>query len=936
QRKLQHDATYSPAQRKLRYSPAQRKLEYIRQKSASAQKIANEQFCNRSTTTSTASTPNQADINLPVEIRESLKHAIKCDQKSMQVEGKVDAFCLPVCLICDRVIIGCETVHKLDKKVVLNAKTKFSVESYNSFYDMELNAELIKQYEVAGLEGLLLSPRATRTTNASTGDVHFSTCGNCYNSMKDKGSDKPPRHAIANGFAIGQVPTRILKNEDITEEMCALLAPVRPYAYLFAYSAGAHKSIRGHYSFFEMDLTHTGSVMNYFLKIGTNPMVYVVLNGRMTPKQKELVRQRAELDTAKMMELLEWFVTESGHPAYANVTPPSECPQPVVMEDEENANNTDKEMDPEVEHTFAGASYHFASNHDPNVETGVYETNQQFVASMLDRTMPTLLVSGGEYANLKELKLENVTPLQFPFGQGGPKQPRRTRISYLECYKLYSRLSLKQFMRADFLLVLNHMHGRLLSFNKAMIKCKSQNCGTTLAEKISTLDINDLNSAMMMIQTGQDPKGTAAEYIKTIKASCEPIGHSAEAAKKNRRRHFALCDYFGESSLFVTTTPCDECSFRVKVFVNAGEEQTLPSLGDLDDEDHIRQCYFDFEVRKRDRTLYPGACSLVYQHLMQIVTECLIGWNTKTKTGRVGVLGKPLAWSRTDEEQARKTLHAHWQIWLEWFNACREALFSDNEEERKRARDTFIEYVDSVICASYPDFTVAHVCEVSDEKETTQILRTQPVNELFDECKDKNILRKARHKDHCLAINGEVLNCKECGKAYSPKQCMEMALAHWRQNSTNPSIEERQQQGRSGHKNEEEEEEGEKPEPATKTYIRRENKDQKVNNLTKELEERGGFDQLLMLLTGGAGCGKSTSVETAQEFAHKFCMAVAIAFNDYTFYFTSTTGSSAAIFGGSTIHGAAHLNRSRLDDKMRQVWREDVKILIIDEISFFK
>ena len=63
QRKLQHDATYSPAQRKLRYSPAQRKLEYIRQKSASAQKIANEQFCNRSTTTSTASTPNQADIN---------------------------------------------------------------------------------------------------------------------------------------------------------------------------------------------------------------------------------------------------------------------------------------------------------------------------------------------------------------------------------------------------------------------------------------------------------------------------------------------------------------------------------------------------------------------------------------------------------------------------------------------------------------------------------------------------------------------------------------------------------------------------------------------------------------------------------------------------------------------------------------------------------
>eukprot|EP00985_Skeletonema_marinoi_P016493 scaffold8885_cov170-Skeletonema_marinoi.AAC.3 len=110
------------------------------------------------------------------------------------------------------------------------------------------------------------------------------------------------------------------------------------------------------------------------------------------------------------------------------------------------------------------------------------------------------------------------------------------------------------------------------------------------------------------------------------------------------------------------------------------------------------------------------------------------------------------------------------------------------------------------------------------------------------------------------------------------------------------------------------------------------------NDLKRELEDRGGLDQLLMLLTGGAGCGKSTSLDldAAQEFAHKFCMAVAVAFNDYTFYFTSTTGSSAALFGGSTIHGAAHLNKSRLDESMRQIWREDVKILIIDEISFFK
>ena len=120
QRKLQHDATYSPAQRKLQhkatYSPAQRKLEYIQQKSASAQKVRNEQFCNHR---SARSASNQAGIKLPIEIRESLTHASKCDQKSMQVEGK---WCLPVCLICNKVIFNCETMQTLDKKIVLPQK----------------------------------------------------------------------------------------------------------------------------------------------------------------------------------------------------------------------------------------------------------------------------------------------------------------------------------------------------------------------------------------------------------------------------------------------------------------------------------------------------------------------------------------------------------------------------------------------------------------------------------------------------------------------------------------------------------------------------------------------------------------------------------------------------------------------------------------------
>jgi hypothetical protein len=106
--------------------------------------------------------------------------------------------------------------------------------------------------------------------------------------------------------------------------------------------------------------------------------------------------------------------------------------------------------------------------------------------------------------------------------------------------------------------------------------------------------------------------------------------------------------------------------------------------------------------------------------------------------------------------------------------------------------------------------------------------------------------------------------------------------------------------------------------------------------VVKDLKAMGGREQLIMFLTGAAGCGKSTTMEAAQFFCHKFCTAVAAAFNNYTFYFTATTGSAAALFGGTTIHSAAHLNKSRINEQMKDVWRNDVRILIIDEISFFK
>jgi hypothetical protein len=84
----------------------------------------------------------------------------------------------------------------------------------------------------------------------------------------------PPKFATANGFVIGSFPQKIeftnkdgkrkarnINNNELTDLLKALLAPVRPYGCVFSYSGGSQKSITGNYNFFEMDQYRLGAVI---------------------------------------------------------------------------------------------------------------------------------------------------------------------------------------------------------------------------------------------------------------------------------------------------------------------------------------------------------------------------------------------------------------------------------------------------------------------------------------------------------------------------------------------------------------------------------------------------------------------------------------------------------------------------------------------------
>ncbi len=65
----------------------------------------------------------------------------------------------------------------------------------------------------------------------------------------------------------------------------------------------------------------------------------------------------------------------------------------------------------------------------------------------------------------------------------------------------------------------------------------------------------------------------------------------------------------------------------------------------------------------------------------------MLKWDTKTKPSKgKGILGTVQAFAGADEEKDQKTLHQHWQIWVEEINQTpRNALFDNDNKTRNKA-----------------------------------------------------------------------------------------------------------------------------------------------------------------------------------------------------------------------------------------------------------
>jgi hypothetical protein len=124
-------------------------------------------------------------------------------------------------------------------------------------------------------------------------------------------------------------------------------------------------------------------------------------------------------------------------------------------------------------------------------------------------------------------------------------------------------LSLGQFMEGPTILVMNHIYNRQMPYKTGVMTCRSSIDCIPLGQKLSTLSAEHFEQFKDNNTDNLD--ANTKSFLKAISMSCKAMGHTEQVAKDARRRCFTIMDYFGLNSLFLSTTPDDECSFRFRV-----------------------------------------------------------------------------------------------------------------------------------------------------------------------------------------------------------------------------------------------------------------------------------------------------------------------------------------------------------------------------------
>jgi hypothetical protein len=125
-------------------------------------------------------------------------------------------------------------------------------------------------------------------------------------------------------------------------------------------------------------------------------------------------------------------------------------------------------------------------------------------------------------------------------------------------------------MRSDVIFIMEHILSRHITYKTGIMKLRNKINGEPTGDIIGKIGLEKFAQALDNIN--DDPNNPVNLLTRTVETTCQAVGHTEDAAKLARQRHFSLLDHFGLNSLFLSISPDDECSFRVRLYSNPGKE----------------------------------------------------------------------------------------------------------------------------------------------------------------------------------------------------------------------------------------------------------------------------------------------------------------------------------------------------------------------------
>ena len=375
----------------------------------------------------------------------------------------------------------------------------------------------------------------------------------------------------------------------------------------------------------------------------------------------------------------------------------------------------------------------------------------------------------------------------------------RNRLDVFRKYLLHSK---PVFHTPNFVLITENIMMKESIFMSARMNCNVRRLdASTLGEKCGSMTSQQLKTAIDDSRNNSSAQHSAApehQFLKSIRAACQRLPHSNEAAQEARKIYFSFLIKFGLPSIFLTITPDDLRSFRVVLYSLAGKELDFGNIdvNSLSNEDIM----MDFKVRQETRIDFPGLCSWDYQRIMQLVIKHIFGWDEENqKSTGIGLFGELEAWTLATEEQGRKSLHGHFLLFVRNWNKVLTVL-----QGRQMSMDADeMPYISAVKEAKAFHDNACSAQLFSEFQAPEGVLSEKPVfhhspcarrrrpkeMRFTVEPVPDQALRDMRHKRLCQQHQGRIACCGRCGRFFSVNEIVENALnANLAQGSNEPIL----------------------------------------------------------------------------------------------------------------------------------------------------